>query len=110
MPGLARRIEALVEKNAPDAVGLSLNYLSQAFGAFALLGFVRDRFPGIATVLGGGLVTSWLRRTGGRNPFAGLVDHCVSGPGEGFLLGLAGDEAGGMPLARPDNGGCPGGD
>jgi len=110
MPGLARRIEALVEENAPDAVGLSLNYLSQALGAFALLGFVRYRFPGIATVLGGGLVTSWLRRTGGRNPFAGLVDHCVSGPGEGFLLGLAGVEAGGVRFARPDYGGFPSGD
>lgn len=110
LPGLAGRIEALVEETAPGAVGLSLNYLSQALGAFALLGFVRDRFPGITTVLGGGLVTSWLGRTGGRNPFEGLVDHCVSGPGEGFLLGLAGVETGGVRFARPEYSGLPAGD
>lgn len=87
---LAGRMEALVEEHAPDAVGVSLNYLSQALSAFAMIGLARDRFPRMVTVLGGGLVTSWLRQTGGRNPFTGLIDHCVAGPGEGFLLGLAG--------------------
>lgn len=109
VPGLARRIEALVEETPPDVVGLSLNYLSQALGAFALIGFLRDRFPRIAVVLGGGLVTSWLGRTGGRNPFAGLVDHCIAGPGEGFLLGLAGVSAGAEPFSRPDYSGFPAG-
>lgn len=109
LPVLARRIEALIEENAPDAVGVSLNYLSQALSAFALVGFVRDHFPRIAIVLGGGLVTSWLRRTGGRNPFEGLVDHCVSGPGERFLLGLAGAADGGAHFALPDYGGFPAG-
>ena len=110
MNGLAGRVESLIEQNAPDAVGVSLNYLSQALGAFALLGFVRDRFPRIATVLGGGLVTSWLGRTGGRNPFRGLVDHCVPGPGEGFLLAMAGLPAEGARFARPDYGGFPAGE
>ncbi len=41
-------------------------------------------------VLGGGLVSSWVRRPGWRTPFAGLVDHLVEGPGEAFLLELCG--------------------
>jgi len=107
MPGLAGRIEALIGENAADAVGVSLNYLSQALSAFALIGWLRGRFPGIPVVLGGGLVTSWLRRTGGRNPFAGLVDHCVAGPGEDFLLDLAGVRGRDGRFARPDYGGFP---
>jgi len=109
MPGLAERIEALVDENAPGAVGVSLNYLSQALSAFALIGFIRDRFPRIATVLGGGLVTSWLRLTGGRNPFGRLVDHCVAGPGESFLLGLVGLPSDVGRFARPDYAGFPAG-
>lgn len=74
-------------------VGISLNYLSQAVTAFALIGFIRQRFQGLTVVLGGGLVTSWLRRPGWRNPFGGLVDHLIAGPGEGPLLALLGAAA-----------------
>ncbi len=41
-------------------------------------------------VLGGGLVTSWLQRPHWRNPFAGLVEDVVGGPGEYPLLKLVG--------------------
>ena len=44
--------------------------------------------------LGGGLVTSWLRRPDWANPFEGLVDHLVAGPGEGPLLSILGVERG----------------
>jgi radical SAM superfamily enzyme YgiQ (UPF0313 family) len=71
-------------------VGISLNYLSQALTAFAMIGFLRKEFPGLPVVLGGGLVTSWMKRPGWRDPFAGLVDHMVAGPGEGPLLELLG--------------------
>ena len=69
--------------------GVSLNYLSQALTAFAMIGFIRKRYPGMKIVLGGGLVTSWLKRPGWSNPFAGFVDHLVAGPGEGALLSLS---------------------
>jgi hypothetical protein len=98
----SRRIEALVADSNPAVAGVSLNYLSQALCAFAMIGFIRERFPGIVIVLGGGLVTSWLNTTGGRNPFPGLVDHCVAGPGEDFLLGLAGVGPCGERTYRPD--------
>jgi len=71
-------------------VGISLNYLSQALCTFAMIGYIRKRFPGLTIVLGGGLVTSWMRRPGWRNPFDGLVDHLVAGPGEAPLLAMIG--------------------
>jgi hypothetical protein len=80
------RVEAL----RPSIVGFSLNYLSQAVTTFAMAGFVRKRFPGVTIVIGGGLVTSWASSLDGRNPFAGLIDRLVPGPGEGPLLALSG--------------------
>jgi radical SAM superfamily enzyme YgiQ (UPF0313 family) len=53
-----------------------------------MIGFIREEFPGLKLVLGGGLVTSWMKRPGWNDPFAGLVDHCIAGPGEGPLLDL----------------------
>ena len=71
-------------------VGFSLNYLSQALTTFAMIGFIKKEFPGIRIVVGGGLVTSWMKRPGWSNPFRGLVDDLVCGPGEGPLLALLG--------------------
>lgn len=104
---LARRIEALVEENAPDAVGLSLNYLSQALGAFALLGFVRYRFPGLRPCWG--RARDVVAQANGRpQPLRGLVDHCVSGPGEGFLPVLQGSRPAGCVSPAPTTAGSPG--
>jgi radical SAM superfamily enzyme YgiQ (UPF0313 family) len=55
-----------------------------------MIGFLRQAFPGVKLVLGGGLVTSWMRRPHWKNPFNGLVDHLVVGPGESPLLSLMG--------------------
>jgi hypothetical protein len=82
-------------------VGFSLNYLSQALSTFAMVGFIRRHAPQVTIVLGGGLVTSWLRRPGWSDPFAGLVDHLVAGPGEAFLVELCGSVPG-QPHALPD--------
>lgn len=79
-----------VEKTTSALAGFSLNYLSQALCAFAMIGFVKKEFPGLKIVLGGGLVSSWMKRPDWKNPFAGLVDHLIAGPGEGPLLDLLG--------------------
>ncbi|HEX9021000.1 MAG TPA: radical SAM protein [Nitrospirota bacterium] len=71
-------------------VGFSLNYLSQALTTFAMIGFLRKEFHRLTIVLGGGLVTSWIRRQGRFNPFGGLVDHLIAGPGEKPLLRMLG--------------------
>jgi len=69
-------------------VGISLSFLSQALTTFALLGFLRANFPKVRLALGGGLVTSWMRRPSWKNPFEYLMDLLVCGPGEEILTNL----------------------
>jgi hypothetical protein len=88
-------------------VGISLNYLSQALTTFALIGYLRREFPGLKIVLGGGLVTSWMKGPAWRNPFNGLVDHLIAGPGEGPLLELLGIKEIGHEHVTPDYGALP---
>jgi len=93
-PYFRKRVLEFIQEKNPSLVGLSLNYLSQALSAFAMVGFLKKEVPGLPLVLGGGLVTSWMRRPGWTNPFNGLVDHLVPGPGEGPLLSILGLERG----------------
>ena len=83
-------LPSVVKLKTPQVVGFSLNYLSQAVCTFAMIGFLKNRFPRLAIILGGGLVTSWIRRPGWENPFGGLVDSLVAGPGEEHLLSYLG--------------------
>ena len=85
-----KRLTELLKKEQPSMIGFSLNYLSQALSTFAMIGFLKRECPGIKLVLGGGLVTSWMRRPHWQNPFKGLVDHLVAGQGEAPLLSLFG--------------------
>ncbi len=86
------RLAQVIDGCAPAFVGFSLNFLSQALTTFAMIGWVRKRYPGLSIVLGGGLVTSWMSNPAWNNPFAGLVDHCIAGRGEGPLLHLVQSE------------------
>jgi len=83
-----KSLTELLENEHPSIIGFSLNYLSQALSTFAMIGFLRQESPGAKVVVGGGLVTSWMRRPNWKNPFNGLVDHLVVGPGEAPLLSL----------------------
>jgi hypothetical protein len=85
-----KRLMELLTNEQPSMIGFSLNYLSQALCTFAMIGFLRREWSGVKLVLGGGLVTSWMRRPHWHNPFNGLVDHLVAGPGETPLLSLMG--------------------
>jgi radical SAM superfamily enzyme YgiQ (UPF0313 family) len=96
------RLEGLIREKEPAMVGISLNYLSQALSSFSIVGFIRREFPGMKVVLGGGLVTSWLKNPGWKNPFSGLVDQFVAGPGEAQLLSLLGIDGTGGKTPRPD--------
>lgn len=87
-PVFSLKLVEMFEAQAPTLVGLSLNFMNQALSAFAIIGWVRARLPGVAIVLGGGLVTSWMHIPDFRNPFQGLVDELVCGPGEEALLAL----------------------
>jgi radical SAM superfamily enzyme YgiQ (UPF0313 family) len=101
-PYFRKRLTELLESEQPSMIGFSLNYLSQALCTFAMIGFLRREWTGVKLVLGGGLVTSWMRRPHWQNPFKALVDHVVAGPGEAFLLSLIG----GNPV-RNSNGELP---
>jgi radical SAM superfamily enzyme YgiQ (UPF0313 family) len=91
------RLLAYFTEKEPDIVGLSVNFMNQALCAFAMAGFIRNRFPGIRIVFGGGLITSWMNIPGFKNPFAGLIDDLVCGPGEDILLKMCGAENKALP-------------
>ncbi len=78
---------------SPDYVGVSLSYLSQALTGFSIIGFLRHRFPSLKIIAGGGLITSWMSSPAWKEPFAGLIDACISGPGEDALLELCGKKS-----------------
>jgi radical SAM superfamily enzyme YgiQ (UPF0313 family) len=101
-PYFSERLTECIEEERPSHVGISLNYLSQGLCSFAIAGFVKKRFPGLRVVLGGGLVTSWLRRPDWKNPFGGLVEHLIAGPGEYPLLSLLGFEGEKSNHSAPD--------
>jgi radical SAM superfamily enzyme YgiQ (UPF0313 family) len=89
-PGFREKLLALFSEKEPGIVGFSVNFMSQALCAFAMAGFIRKRFPWIRIVFGGGLITSWMNIPGFANPFAGLIDGLVCGPGEEALLKMCG--------------------
>ncbi|MBF0502337.1 MAG: radical SAM protein [Candidatus Riflebacteria bacterium] len=94
---LRPRFESLLEKNNFTHAGISINYLTQAPSAFALIGLLRIMLPRIRIILGGGLITSWLNRPDWKNPFTGAVDRMVSGPGAEALLDFLGQD----PVREP---------
>ena len=106
-PFYASQLRARFDRSTPQRIGISINYLSQALPAFALIGLLRRDYPGIPIIAGGGLITSWMRRREWCNPFAGLVDELVDGPGEVPLLRAAGHDAAEGGPYTPDYGEMP---
>ncbi len=103
-PFFAPRLEAVLEEFPARRIGVSLNYLSQALCAFALLGFLRERYPEKELLLGGALVNSWLAlgRIGKDERFEGLADAVFGGRGEDALEAYLGLQAGAAaPTATP---------
>jgi hypothetical protein len=96
------RLREFLARDAPLVIGFSVNFLSQALTAWSMMGFLRREGCRSAIVLGGGLITSWLRRPGRPKLAAGLADHLVEGPGEELLLRLAGCTEAGADACMPD--------
>ncbi len=88
-PYFQYRLTNALEGN-PDFIGFSLSYLSQALCAFAMIGFIKKINPQQKIILGGSLVTSWIKLGANRNTFGGLVDEIVEGAGEKKLLVIMG--------------------
>lgn len=101
-PLFRERLTRLIETCNPSFIGFSLNYLSQALCTFAMIGFCRRQFPELPIVVGGGLVTSWASRPEWENPFTGLIDHLIAGPGAKKILSLLGYELRQYETFAPD--------
>ncbi len=82
----------LLADRTSQYVGISINYLSQAINAFALIGFIKRCVPTAKIIIGGGLITSWMRSPLWNNPFAGLIDFCIDGCGQKPLLNILGTQ------------------
>jgi hypothetical protein len=104
-PYFQHRLMNALEDN-PDFFGFSLNYLSQALCTFAMIGFVKQIAPRQKIILGGTLITSWIKLGIHKDIFQGLVDEMVAGPGEEKLLKLLGVKEG-FNNSPPDYSGFP---
>jgi tetratricopeptide (TPR) repeat protein len=104
-PYFQHRLMNALEEN-PDLIGFSLNYLSQALCTFAMIGFIKQIQPRQKIILGGSLVTSWIKLGACKNLFYGLVDDMVAGAGEQKLLELLGVKDG-LINNPPDYNGFP---
>lgn len=93
-PLFEKRIEESLEASVDPWIGLSINFLSQALCAFAIIGYIKARHPRARIAIGGGLVTSWARVSSFdiRRGFEGLIDAAIEGPGEEGLARLFGLE------------------
>ena len=78
----SKKLLDLFDQREPALVGMSINFMSQALCAFAMIGFIRKHFPRATIVCGGGLITSWMNIPNRGNPFGGLIDEMVCGQGE----------------------------
>jgi hypothetical protein len=99
------RLMNALEDN-PNFIGFSLNYLSQALCTFAMIGFIKQIQPWQKIILGGSLITSWIKLGAHNDIFKGLVDEMVAGAGEQKLLELL-DIKDGLTNQPPDYNGFP---
>ena len=104
-PYFQHRLIKALEGN-PDFIGFSLNYLSQALCTFAMIGFIKQIQPRQKIILGGSLVTSWIKLGAHKNIFNGLVNEMVAGAGEKKLLKLL-NVKDGLINCPPDYNGFP---
>jgi radical SAM superfamily enzyme YgiQ (UPF0313 family) len=100
-PLFAKRLTELMEKGRFGIAGISVNFLTQALCAFALIGVLKRIAPQTRVIVGGGLITSWMKRPDWKNPFTGIVDELVCGPGEQALLSALALNGTGEPVV-PD--------
>jgi len=80
------RLPKLLDNSNIKNIGISLQYLNQAVCTFSLIGYLKDNYPHIKIIIGGGLITSWVKSPYWDDPFNSVVDEIFIGPGEVQLL------------------------
>jgi uncharacterized protein YidB (DUF937 family) len=83
----SRRIDEELDRRSIAVVGLSINYLSQALPAFAILGWLAQAHPELRRIAGGGLINSWLAQgsLSADDSLGGLLHALLPGRGEDSL-------------------------
>ena len=94
------RLKEMLSHGTIRWVGFSVNFLSQALCAWAMMGLVRREFPQVRIAVGGGLITSWTRGPLRERARPDLPDAWVAGPGEEPLLRL-------LDVSHPSQGHAP---
>lgn len=87
------QIPKLISSHNPSHIGISINFLSQALPAFALIGYLKDLHPEIPIIVGGGVISTWCKSPHWQNGFGDLIDHMVVGAGEEPLVEILGGSA-----------------
>ena len=78
-PLFRARLTAALAAVPTRTLGLSINYLSQALCAFAIIGFLKAVRPELRVVLGGSLITSWVAEGSllAAERFGGLIEQTI---------------------------------
>ncbi len=84
---LLQRLEALLHREQPDVIGLTVPFPGNLYGAFRIAWSAKRLVPTARIVLGGGYVNTELRRLTDPRVFD-LVDHIALDDGERPLLCL----------------------
>ncbi len=100
-PYFSARLTELLEGRRYNCAGISISFQSQALPAFTLAGCLKQIDPTLKIILGGSLITSWMKSPFWKDRFSGIIDSCIAGPGEQPLLKLFGKEAS-LAFYRPD--------
>lgn len=99
-PYFQNRLTKALRHN-PDYIGFSINFLSQALCAFAMIGFIRQINPRQKIIAGGSLITSWMKIGVNKEIFGSLIDEIVEGAGERRLLEIFNIKSG-QDCSTPD--------
>ena len=93
---LEMRIDEAMNETRPDVVGVTCPFPGTLIGAFKTARYIKRKYPGVKTVLGGGYVTTELRQIKSTRPFK-YFDSIICDEGYVPLAEMAGVENAAVP-------------